>query len=387
MRRSRYYSHSYKMIEIKTIEPTRKNLKMFTQFQIDLYEGNDCYVPPLISDDVATLSPSKNPAFDFCEACYFMAFRDGKPVGRVAGMINRQVNESHGKRTARFGFIDFVDDREVSRALMEAVETWARNKGMDRLIGPLGFTDLDHEGMLVEGFGELSTMATIYNYPYYPEHLESLGYKKDSDWVEFVMDVPDSIPDKYNRIADIVKKKFGLRVLKYKSRKRIKEEYGRALFHLINDAYDGLYEYSHLTERQIDYYIDIYLGLLNLDLVTLVVDKEDKLVGVGISMPSMSRALQKSHGKLLPMGWWHLLKGLKGKNDRVDLLLVAVKPEYQNKGVNALLFQDLIPYYQKYGFKWAESNPEMETNAKVQGQWEYFTNRQHRRRRSYYKNI
>ena len=387
MRRSRYYSHSYKMIEIKTIEPTRKNLKMFTQFQIDLYEGNDCYVPPLISDDVATLSPSKNPAFDFCEACYFMAFRDGKPVGRVAGMINRQVNESHGKRTARFGFIDFVDDREVSRALMEAVETLARNKGMDRLIGPLGFTDLDHEGMLVEGFGELSTMATIYNYPYYPEHLESLGYKKDSDWVEFVMDVPDSIPDKYNRIADIVKKKFGLRVLKYKSRKRIKEEYGRALFHLINDAYDGLYEYSHLTERQIDYYIDIYLGLLNLDLVTLVVDKEDKLVGVGISMPSMSRALQKSHGKLLPMGWWHLLKGLKGKNDRVDLLLVAVKPEYQNKGVNALLFQDLIPYYQKYGFKWAESNPEMETNAKVQGQWEYFTNRQHRRRRSYYKNI
>lgn len=387
MRRSRYYSHSYKMIEIKTIEPTRKNLKMFTQFQIDLYEGNDCYVPPLISDDVATLSPSKNPAFDFCEACYFMAFRDGKPVGRVAGMINRQVNESHGKRTARFGFIDFVDDREVSRALMEAVETWAHNKGMDRLIGPLGFTDLDHEGMLVEGFGELSTMATIYNYPYYPEHLESLGYKKDSDWVEFVMDVPDSIPDKYNRIADIVKKKFGLRVLKYKSRKRIKEEYGRALFHLINDAYDGLYEYSHLTERQIDYYIDIYLGLLNLDLVTLVVDKEDKLVGVGISMPSMSRALQKSHGKLLPMGWWHLLKGLKGKNDRVDLLLVAVKPEYQNKGVNALLFQDLIPYYQKYGFKWAESNPEMETNAKVQGQWEYFTNRQHRRRRSYYKNI
>lgn len=387
MRRSRYYSHSYKMIEIKTIEPTRKNLKMFTQFQIDLYEGNDCYVPPLISDDVATLSPSRNPAFDFCEACYFMAFRDGKPVGRVAGMINRQVNESHGKRTARFGFIDFVDDCEVSRALMEAVETWARNKGMDRLIGPLGFTDLDHEGMLVEGFGELSTMATIYNYPYYPEHLESLGYKKDSDWVEFVMDVPDSIPDKYNRIADIVKKKFGLRVLKYKSRKRIKEEYGRALFHLINDAYDGLYEYSHLTERQIDYYIDIYLGLLNLDLVTLVVDKEDKLVGVGISMPSMSRALQKSHGKLLPMGWWHLLKGLKGKNDRVDLLLVAVKPEYQNKGVNALLFQDLIPYYQKYGFKWAESNPEMETNAKVQGQWEYFTNRQHRRRRSYYKNI
>lgn len=375
------------MIEIKKIAPTKPNLKKFTQFQIDLYDGNPYYVPPLISDDVATLSPGVNPAFDFCDAAYFMAYRDGKPVGRIAGIINRQVNEAHDGKTARFGFVDFVDDPEVSDALFKAVEDWARSKGMTRMIGPLGFTDLDHEGMLVEGFEELSTMATIYNYPYYPEHIERLGYKKDSDWVEFVMDVPEAIPDKYNRIADIVKKKFGLRVLKYKSRKRIKEEYGKALFHLINDAYDGLYEYSHLTDRQIDYYIDIYLGLLNLDLVTLVVDRDEQLVGVGISMPSMSRALQKSKGRLFPFGWYHLLKGLKGKNDRVDLLLVAVKPEYQNKGANALLFQDLIPYYIKNGYKYAESNPEMETNAKVQGQWEYFGNRQHRRRRSFAKEI
>ena len=369
------------MVEIKKIEPTKSNLKKFTQFQIDLYDGNPYYVPPLVSDDVATLSPQVNPAFDF------MAYRDGKPVGRIAGIINNQVNERHHSRTARFGFIDFIDDEEVSAALMSAVEKWARDKGMKKLIGPLGFTDLDHEGMLVEGFQELSTMATIYNYAYYPRHMEKLGYKKESDWVEFLMEVPDAIPEKYNRIADIVKKKFGLKVLKYKSRKRIKDEYGRALFHLINDAYDGLYEYSHLTEKQIDYYIDIYLGLLNLDLVTLIVDKDDQLVSVGISMPSMSKALQKSKGKMLPLGWWHLLKGLKGKNDRVDLLLVAVKPEYQNKGANALLFQDLIPYYIKYGYKYAESNPEMETNAKVQGQWEYFKNRQHRRRRSFYKNL
>lgn len=375
------------MVEIKKIEPTKSNLKKFTQFQIDLYDGNPYYVPPLVSDDVATLYPQVNPAFDFCESVYFMAYRDGKPVGRIAGIINNQVNERHHSRTARFGFIDFIDDEEVSAALMSAVEKWARDKGMKKLIGPLGFTDLDHEGMLVEGFQELSTMATIYNYAYYPRHMEKLGYKKESDWVEFLMDVPDEIPEKYNRIADIVKKKFGLKVLKYKSRKRIKDEYGRALFHLINDAYDGLYEYSHLTEKQIDYYIDIYLGLLNLDLVTLIVDKDDQLVSVGISMPSMSKALQKSKGKMLPLGWWHLLKGLKGKNDRVDLLLVAVKPEYQNKGANALLFQDLIPYYIKYGYKYAESNPEMETNAKVQGQWEYFKNRQHRRRRSFYKNL
>ena len=281
--------------------------------------------------------------------------------------------------------MDFIDDEEVSEAFSRPWKTGRVARGWTVLFDPLGFTDLDHEGMLVEGFSELSTMATIYNYPYYPEHLSRLGYEKDSDWVEFQMEVPDAIPDKYNRIAEIVKKKFGLRVVKYTDRKRIKNEYGKALFHLINDAYDGLYEYSHLTERQIDYYIDIYPGLLNLDLVTLVVDKDDALVGVGISMPSMSRALQKSGGKLWPFGWWHLLKGLKGKNDRVDLLLVAVKPEFQNKGVNALLFQDLIPYYQKNGYKLAESNPEMETNAKVQGQWEYFTNRQHRRRRSFFK--
>lgn len=375
------------MIEIKKIEPTKSNLRRFTQYQIDLYRGNAYYVPPLVSDDVNTLSPDINPAFDFCDAAYYMAYRDGVPVGRIAGIINRQVNERHGTKDARFGFVDFVDDPEVSKALMETVEKWAAEKGMTRLIGPLGFTDLDHEGTLVEGFEELSTMATIYNYPYYSDHFERLGYEKDSDWLEFQMTVPDHIPDKYDRIAEIVKKKFGLRVLKYTSRSRIKKEYGRALFHLVNDAYDGLYQYSHLTDRQIDYYINIYLGLLDLDLVTLVVDKDDQLVGVGISMPSMSKALQKSRGKLFPFGWYHLLKGLKGKNDRVDLLLVAVKKDFQNKGVNALLFQDLIPYYQKRGFKLAESNPEMETNEKVQSQWDYFETRQHRRRRSYKKNL
>lgn len=375
------------MIEVKKIIPTKKNLRKFTQFQIDLYRGNDYYVPPLVSDDVKTLDPKKNPAFDFCEAQYFMAYEDGRPVGRVAAIINNAVNERSGEKSVRFGFLDFEDNPEVSAALMKAVEQWGTERGMTRVIGPLGFTDLDHEGMLIEGFDELSTMATIYNYPYYPEHIERLGYAKDSDWKEFVMDVPDGIPEKMNRVADIVKKRTGLKVKKYTSRKKIKEEYGRALFELVNEAYDQLYEYSPLTDRQIEYYINQYLDLLDLDLVTIIVDEEEKLVGVGISMPSMSRALQKAKGKLFPFGWIPLLKGLKGKNDRVDLLLVAVKPEYQSKGVNALLFQDLIPYYIKRGFKWAESNPEMETNAKVQSQWDYFTHRQHRRRRSYVKNI
>ena len=375
------------MIEVKKISPTKKNLRKFTQFQIDLYRGNDCYVPPLVSDDVKTLDPKKNPAFDFCEAQCFMAYEGGRPVGRVAAIINNAVNERSGEKSVRFGFLDFEDNPEVSAALMKAVEQWGTERGMTRVIGPLGFTDLDHEGMLIEGFDELSTMATIYNYPYYPEHIERLGYAKDSDWKEFVMDVPDGIPEKMNRVADIVKKRTGLKVKKYTSRKKIKEEYGRALFELVNEAYDQLYEYSPLTDRQIEYYINQYLDLLDLDLVTIIVDEEEKLVGVGISMPSMSRALQKAKGKLFPFGWIPLLKGLKGKNDRVDLLLVAVKPEYQSKGVNALLFQDLIPYYIKRGFKWAESNPEMETNAKVQSQWDYFTHRQHRRRRSYVKNI
>jgi GNAT superfamily N-acetyltransferase len=375
------------MLEIKQIAQSNAQLKKFTQFQIDLYKDNKFYVPPLISDDVNTLSPRKNPAFDFCDAAYFMAYRDGKPVGRIAGIINKQVNEKSGENVVRFGFIDFIDDNEVSAALLKAVEEWGRKQGMSKIIGPLGFTDLDHEGMLVEGFDELSTMATIYNYPYYPQHLEKLGYQKESDWLEFVMDVPEGIPDKYSRIADIVKKKYGLKVLKFKSRKKIKEEYGHALFNLVNEAYENLYQYSTLTERQIDCYIEQYLGLLDLDLVSVVVDSDNRLIGVGISMPSMSRALQKSRGRIFPFGWVHLLKGLKGKNDRVDLLLVAVKPEYQNKGVNALLFQDLIPYYIKKGYRYAESNPEMETNAKVQGQWEYFGNRQHRRRRAYAKNL
>ncbi|MCM1320335.1 MAG: N-acetyltransferase [Muribaculaceae bacterium] len=375
------------MIEVKHIAPTRSNLRKFTKFQIDLYKGNKYFVPPLISDDVNTLDPKHNPAFDFCESAYFMAFDDGKPVGRIAAIINHQVNEKQGVKNARFGFVDFIDNPAVSAALFAAAEEWARNKGMDTIVGPLGFTDLDHEGMLVEGFEELSTMATIYNYPYYPKHLDKLGYKQANEWLEFVMDVPDAIPDKYNRIAEIVKKKFGLRVLKYTSRKKIKEEYGQALFELINEAYANLYGYSTLTPKQIDYYINQYLDLLNLDLVTLIVDRDDNLVGVGISMQSMSRALQKSGGSMFPFGWYHLLKGLKGKNDRVDLLLVAVKPDYQSKGVNALLFQDLIPQYIKCGFKWAESNPEMADNNKVQSQWEYFKRRQHRRRIAVSKKI
>ena len=255
------------------------------------------------------------------------------------------------------------------------------------MVGPMGFSDLDHEGMLTDGFDELGTMATIYNYSYYPAHMQRMGFEKDAEWVEYQMTIPDAVPDKYLRIADIVQKKYNLRVLKFNNRKLLKEKYGQALFELINEAYDELYGYSPLSQKQIDHYIGMYLGILRLDCVCVIVDGDDRLVGVGISLPSLSRALQKGKGRLFPWGWWHLIKALKSKNDIVDLMLIAVKPEYQNKGVNALLFADLLPTYIKNGYKWAESNPELEGNASVQLQWQYFERRQHRRRQAFRKKI
>lgn len=374
-------------IEIRSVSPDRKELKKYVKFGIDLYRGNDCYVPPLIFEEIETLMPSKNPAFDFCEAQSFMALRDGVPAGRITAIINRVVNERTGKREARFGFVDFVDDAEVVDALFRAAEEWSRQRGMTEMVGPMGFTDMDHEGMLIDGFDELGTMATIYNYPYYPVHMERMGYKPDVDWVEYRMTVPDSVPDKYLRIASLVERKYGFKTLHYTSRSRLKADYGRAIFDLINVAYDGLYGYSPLSDRQIDYYIDKYLGILRLDCISVVVDKDGKLVAFGISIPSFSRALQRSGGRLWPLGWYHLLKAIHGKNDVVDLMLVAVSPEYQNMGVNAMVFADLLPTYIKNGYKFAESNLELADNASVQLQWQYFERRQHRRRRAFLRDL
>lgn len=372
-------------IEIREVKPTKKELKKFVEFGVSLYKDNPYYVPPLQFDDVNTLLPDKNPAFDYCEAQSFMAYRDGKPVGRITGIINPAVNERTGEKTARFGFNEFVDDAEVVDALFNAVEDWARKKDMTAIVGPMGFTDMDHEGMLTFGFDELGTMATIYNPPYYPEHMERMGYVKDADWVEYRIQVPEKLPEKMTRIAELVKTKYGLRCIKFTSSKKIKEQYGVALFELINEAYDKLYGYSPLTPRQIEYYIDMYLGMVRLEYISVIVDKDDNLVGVGISVPSLSKALQKSKGKLFPTGWYHLLKALKGKNDVIDLLLVAVKPEYQSRGVNSLVFTDLVPIYNKNNIKFAESNLELEDNANVQNQWQYFERRLHRRRRVYRK--
>lgn len=374
-------------IEIREIKPVKSELRRYTQFGIDLYNGNSCYVPPLIMDDVNTLDPKKNPAFENCEAKSWMAYRDGKPVGRITGIINRLVNSRSGSADLRFGFTDFIDDAEVVDALFAAACEWGRCKGMQSIVGPLGFTDLDHEGMLTFGFDELGTMATIYNYPYYADHMRRMGFEPDAEWVEFRMTVPDKVPERLQRVSDIVKQKYNLHTKKYTSASKLKADYGVALFELFNRTYDKLYGYSPLTPRQIQYYIDQYLPMLRLKNLSIIVDENETLVGVGITMPSMSRALQKSRGRLLPFGWWHLLKGLYGKNDIVDLMMVAVAPEYQSKGVNSMLFTDLVPIFIESGYRWAESNVELADNISVQQQWKFFEHRLHRRRCTFRKKI
>lgn len=371
------------------IVSSKKELKQFIRFNYELYKNNPYSVPDLYDDMLNTFSKKKNAAFEFCEAEYFLAYKEDKIVGRVAAIINKKANEIWKKNVVRFGWIDFIDDPEVSSALIKTVEEWGKEKGMEYIQGPLGFTDFDAEGMLVEGFDQLGTMATIYNYPYYPEHLEKMGFKKDADWVEYKIYIPDSIPEKHQRISDLIQKKYNLKIKKYTSSKKIAADYGQEIFDMINEAYKSLYEYSPLSQKQIDQYVKTYLAVLDLRMVCLITDANDKLVAIGVSMPSLSVALQKAKGRLLPFGWFYLLKALffKQRAKMLDLLLVAVHPEYQNKGVNALLFSDLIPVYQKLGFIFAESNPELEVNEKVQAQWSYFHTEQHKRRRAFIKKI
>lgn len=378
-------------IEIKRVE-TKKDLAKFIDFHYDLYKGNAYDAPTLFFDDMNTLSRDKNVAFDFCVAEYFMAYKDGKLAGRVAAIINNRANEKFGKKDVRFGWIDFVDDIEVTKALFDAVEAWGKSKGMTAMVGPLGFTDLDPEGMLIMGFDKLGTMPTIYNYPYYPEHMEKLGgWVKDNDYVEYYLPMPEKTPEKFAKLSAMIEKRYNLHVKKI-TKKDVK--HGTIvydIFRLINETYKDLYGYVELTERQIDDYVKSYLPMLDLNLVTLVVDgnKDDKLIGVGVTMPSMARAMQKCHrGRLFPFGWWHLLRALKfHKTEGVDLLLIGFLPEYRTKGANALLFADLIPRYIDYGFKWGETNVEMEDNSSVQSQWGNLEHINHKRRRCYRKQI
>lgn len=380
------------LIEIKKVE-SKKDLKTFIDFHYDLYEGNEYDVPNLFSDEMNTLSKDKNAAFDFCEAEYYLAYKDGKLAGRVAAIINHKANNKWGKKSVRFGWIDFIDDREVSKALLDAVEKYGKEKGMEDMVGPLGFTDMDPEGMLTWGFDQLGTMPTIYNYPYYPEHIEALEeFEVDNKYVEFKIMVPDTIPEKYAKIAMMIEKRYNLHVRKLTKKDVFQGGMGQKIFDLINDTYKDLYGYSELSQKQIDQLIKSYLGFLDFNLITCIEDwtgGEHKLIGVGITMPSLAHALRKCRrGRLLPFGWYHVLRAIKQhKTNIVDLLLIGILPEYRAKGANALLFADLIPWYQKYGIEWGETQVELETNAGVQGQWGALTPVMHKRRKCYKKII
>ena len=382
------------IIEIKRVTDKR-GLDTFIQLHYDLYRGNQFDAPNLYRDEVNTLSRDKNSAFDFCEAEYFLAYRDGKVVGRVAAIINHRYNEQWQRPCVRFGWLDLIDDAEVMRALLNAVEEYGKQKGMKEIIGPLGFTDMDPEGMLTYGFDQLGTMATLYNYEYYPRLMEQMeGYEKDNDYVEYKVFVPESgMPEKMKRVAELTMERYNLHVRKLTKQDIFgPEKYGHRVFEVINKTFGHLYGYSQMSEKQIDEYVDMYFKFIELDLICVIEDwntPNHDCIGVGITIPSLTKALQKCrNGRLWPFGWWHIIRALKfKKTDVVDCLLIGVLPEYRAKGANALLFYDLIPIYQKYGFKWGETHVEMETNGKVQSQWMYFDHEQHKRRRCYKKQL
>lgn len=378
--------------DIQVIEvATSKQRKAFVDFFYDLYRDSPYAVPYLYLAEKLTLKPGSNPAFEFCEAQCFLAYKDGKVVGRVAAIINHRANDYWKREMARFGWFDFVDDPKVSEALLLAVEKWGKGKGMTEIAGPFGFEDMDREGMLVDGFDELSSMYVNYNYPYYPKHMDCLGYRKDNDYVEYRIKVPEVTPEKFARTAKLIKTRYHLEERKFSHREMTKGGRARELFNILNITYGNLYGYSQLSTEQIDTITNNYIKLADLNLVTCVVDteKDDKMVGFGVSFPSFSEALRHTrNGHLLPFGWWHLLKVMKWhKTPTVDLLLIGVLPEYRVKGANAIIFNDLISWYRRYGFKYAVTGPQMETNKGVLSQWQYLESEEIRRHRIYVKDI
>jgi hypothetical protein len=379
-------------VEIKKVS-SRRDLDKFIQLHYDLYRGNQYDAPNLYSDELKTLSKDKNSAFEFCEAEYYLAYRDGKVVGRVAAIINYRYNKQWNRPCVRFGWLDMINDDEVLRALLTAVEEYGRQKGMKEIIGPLGFTDMDQEGMLTKGFDQLSTMATLYNFPYYPKLMELMeGYEKDIDYVEYKLYVPkEGIPEKFSKIAQMVEKRYNLHCPDLKRSQVFgPEQYGQKVLDVVNKTFGHLYGYSVMSQKQIDEYVHTYFKYFSMDMICVIEDwntPNHDVIGVGITIPSLTKALQKCrNGRLLPFGWWHILKALwLKKTDVVDCLLIGILPEYRKKGANALLFYKLIPVYQKYGFLWGETHVEMETNDKVQSQWVYLEHEQHKRRRCYKK--
>ena len=348
-------------VVIKTVT-TKRDFRIFARFANKLYKGNEYYVPSMPLDDLNTFDKNKNGAFDFSEAEFYLAYKDGKPVGRVAAIVNHKANQSWNVQQVRFGWIDFIDDIEVSKALLDAVIAFGKARGMNQIVGSLGFTDFDPEGMLVDGYDRLSTMALIYNHPYYPEHMKKLGYEKETGWVEYRLTLPDQLPERHVKLAEIVKERYGLKVVKKTKAQVRKERYGQKIFHLINQTYCDLYGYSLLSTKQIDQYVDMYLSMVDMSMLSFVENKDGDLIAAGLTIPSLSKALQKCNG-------------------------VGVRPDYQNKGVNSVIFVDLFENYKRIGFKYAETNANLESNVKVQAMWEAFEREQHKRRWVFGKEI
>ena len=372
-------------VEIKEVQ-SRRELREFVNFPEKLYRHNPYYVPPLEFDQMDTLDQKKGAAQEFCDSKLYLAYKDGKLAGRVAAIVNRLANKQWNHKEVRFGWYDFIDDREVSKALMDKVEEFGRKYGMESVVGPLGFTDFDPEGLLIEGFDRLSTMALIYNYPYYVDHIEEMGFQKDADWIEYKIEVPKALPERVARMANIIEQRANVHVTPL-TRKLIKEkDYAHRIFKIINECYKNLYNFTVLPEKMADKYIGFYLKVLDLNYVSLVENDKDEIVAFGITMPSIVRALQRSRGKLFPFGWWYLAKSLFFKREEgVEMLLVGVNPEYRNSGVNTLVQLDMFKKYTEAGVKWAETNAILETNIKNQGQFKEFDRECKKRRRSYIK--
>lgn len=378
------------MIHIEKVND-KKGLKKFIQFRYDLYRNDPNDVPYLYFDELNNLNKKKNASFEQCEADYFIAYKDGKAVGRVAAIINRDANKRWDNKVVRFGWFDFIDDLEVSSALLKTVEDWGKERGMTKMAGPMGFADTDREGMLIEGFTEYGTMYASYNYPYYPKHMEQLGFEKDNDYVQCRVKVPEKVPEKFAKLAEMVQKRYNLHVHKLTRNELLKQGYGREVFKMLNTTYNNLYGFAPLTDNKVDQLVDQYIRIADMNLISVIMDgnENDKMVGFGITFPSLTYAMRKSHdGRLLPLTWWRLLSAIKWKHaDTVDMLLIGVLPEYRAKGANALIFNDLIRQYQAYGFKWAEAMPQMETNDHMLGQWQYLEADYHRRLRCYCRMI
>jgi hypothetical protein len=369
-------------LTIKEVK-SKRDLKNFVSFPYSLFKENQYWIPPLRFDEMKTLNKNVNPAFEFCESRYWMVYKGNKIVGRVAGIINSKFNKKFNKKEARFGWIDFENDTEISSLLFNTVEKWAIEKGMASIHGPLGFTDMDGEGMLIEGYEEISTLGNIYNYPYYKKHIEDFGYSKDIDWIEFRVKIVSSTPDKIARIAQIALQRNKLKVPEFKNAKEMLP-YAKDIFLLINETYKDLYGFVELTDKQIDFYVKQYFSFIRPENLPIVLDENNKLAAFGITMPSLNNALQKINGRLFPFGFLYILREMK-KSKALDLYLTAVRTDLQNKGVNALLIDQINKVCIKNGIQFVETNRELETNEKVQAQWRLYDARQHKRRRCYKK--